>query len=144
MQLLECKEEIEEAIKTCSNYVKDGGTINIIHSSFDGINFSTHDMSAVATLVNAMKHVMFYLPFIEHSDSSKEKSSMDYYNQMRYWEDKAIHFRDVASEMLKYIAGNCDCPLGDEYNNFDYKLEYWNNYFEEKLSNENTKNENKK
>lgn len=144
MQILECKEEIEEAIKTCSNYIKDGGTINVVHSSFDAINFSTHDMSAVATLVNAMKQVMYYLPFIEHSDSSKEKSSMDYYNQMRYWEDKATHYRDAASEMLEYIATNCDCPLNCDRpcnDSFDLKLECWNNYFEERVRNESKENE---
>lgn len=137
------KEELEGALEKCKFYISKGATINVIESSFDAINFSTHDITAVATLTAAMKKVLYYLPFIEHSDSSKEKSSMDYYNQMRYWEDKAIYYRDMLGESLKYVAEFKDCPLENEDVDLDCErrcatdfgtlISCWEQYFKKKV-----------
>lgn len=143
------KQDIEEAMEKCKHYISKNATINVIEDSFNSITFNTHDMAAVATLVAAMKKILFYLPFLEHSDASKEQSSMDYYNQMKYWQDKAIQYRDLSSEMLYYITMHHDCPLENEgmfldcehrcNNDIETITTCWNQYFEKKVEEYNGK-----
>lgn len=140
---IEKEAEIEKAIKQCDYFINHRANIQVIDSRDGSIEMSSYDTTSLDIVNNALKESRFWLSKLIKSDGSKEESSIVYYNEMRYWKDRAIFYSKMMEEMLHYISNHMDCPLENEGFEADCEnrcsndegnfIECWKYYFESKV-----------
>lgn len=110
-------EELEQAIKKCESYIRNNASITLTREVDDGIRFEQYNTSAIETVLYSLLELMQTKKLIMNSDRSKEISSMNYYNEMRVWKDRAKHYKNILDNVYEHIATSTECPFGSSVMN---------------------------
>lgn len=135
--------EIDKALKQCDDLIYNNASIITIECGVDGnIKQVLHSTSPLLLVTNALKEELFYNDYLDKSDTSKEESSMRYYNMMKEYKDKVRCQETMIQEMLMWIVNHSDCPAENEdaylqcatkcSNKAWQNMECWRKYFEDK------------
>lgn len=111
------KLDLEEAIKKCEMFIRNGSTIQLIDKDDDGcLQFHSYSTESIEVLLDKFKEDELFINMLKKSDASKEQSSMNYYCEMKMYKDEMNKYRKIALLMAEVI---CRLDIANEYNSWE-------------------------
>ena len=111
------KLDLEEAVKKCEMFIRNGSTIQLIDKDDDGcLQFHSYSTEPIEVLLDKFKEDELLISMLKKSDASKEQSSMDYYCEMKMYKDEMNKYRKIALSMAEVI---CRLDTANEYNSWE-------------------------
>lgn len=111
------KLDLEEAIKKCEMFIRNGSTIQLIDKDDDGcLQFHSYSTESIEVLLDKFKEDELFINMLKKSDASKEQSSMNYYCEMKMYKDEMNKYRKIALLMAEAI---CRLDTANEYNSWE-------------------------